>query len=237
GDDLRYLDWKILGKRDRFYIREFVAETNLNALILLDISSSMNYKNKFDYACVMAASLAYLLLSGNDAVGLIAFHEREALYLPPQTGMGYFHQFVRILETLEPAGKTDISSVISQLGWQMKRRSLLIFISDFWDETEKYISLIKVLKKKKNEIIAFHLLHPDETELPQGYFRFRDEETGTEMNVDADLFKKEYDRLLEKHTQELRHHFRLADIDHRLFSTGGSMADDLSDWLSRRTKK
>jgi uncharacterized protein (DUF58 family) len=173
GDEIRRLDWKVFGRSDRFYIREYDEETNLRATIVLDASGSMNYRGgkgilKFDYARKLAASLAYLLMSQQDAVGLITFDSKVREIIPCRTKITHLHLMLEAMVKTTPGKDTSLAPVIESLAQRLKRRGLVILISDFFDDPAALLQSIGVLRKKGHEVIALQLWDRDEIDFPFG---------------------------------------------------------------------
>jgi len=166
GDPLRHLDWRVLAKSDRKYIKQYEEETNLRAMLLVDTSASMGYGShgvtKLDYARQLAASLAYLMLRQNDAVGLFAFATGRAELIPPRSTMGHARPLLLLLERLTPGGATDFTSSLHSLAERMTRRGLVILISDLLDEPERIAQAIHHFRHRKHEVLVFHVLDPQE---------------------------------------------------------------------------
>src|SRR5437016_11092042 len=148
GDEIRRIDWKALGKFDRYFIKEYEDETNLRAYLLLDTSGSMDYASngvtKFDYGCTLAASLAYLILKQQDAAGLVTFSNRIESFIPPKAKRDYLTQLLHALENRWPGGETNVSRILEAFAAQLKRRGLLMLVSDLLDDPA---SLLKWLRR------------------------------------------------------------------------------------------
>ncbi len=190
GDDLRYFDWKVFGRTDRSYIKVFREETNVKTHILLDISQSMDYSShqvsKKQYAVWLAASLSYLLISQKDAVGLILFDTEIRKMVKPGSTSTHLRQILTALENLPEGKKTSLASVLHLIAPNIKRRSLIILISDLFDEPEAVIRGLAHFRHHHHEIIVFHILDQAEVEFPfSGQFQFLDMETGEKIDVDS----------------------------------------------------
>ena len=170
GDDLRYLDWKVFGKTDRYYIKQYEEETNLVCHLVLDTSESMNFGTegvlKSDYARTIAAALAYLIVGQHDAAGLTTFDEKVRKVLPPGSHGGHLRRIFEILEKSEPGGKTSIGSVLTQVSDQLRKRGLVIVISDLVGDVEDVLRGLRRLRGHKHDVIVFHVLDPAESEFP-----------------------------------------------------------------------
>lgn len=172
GDDLRYIDWRIFGRADRFYIKEYEEETNLRCNILVDASRSMAYGNgaggrsKFEYACTLAASLAYLLTSQQDAAGLITFDSGVRARLPESTGKVHLHNFVSVLESTKAEQGTDVKVLFHRLAEELRKRSMVILISDLLADVEDVVGGIEHICYAGHELIVLHVMDDDEWNFP-----------------------------------------------------------------------
>jgi uncharacterized protein (DUF58 family) len=171
GDDIRYVDWKIVGKTDRFFIKEFEEETNLRAYLFVDQSESMAYAHdegmrKFDYASTAAASLAYLMQQQADAVGLALFDDHVARTVPAKNTRGNLANIFQSLEEAKPDQKTKIGAVLQELASKMTHRSLVLLFSDLFDDVDGVLKGLRALGQRGHELIVFHVLDRDEVEFP-----------------------------------------------------------------------
>ena len=166
GDPLRHLDWRVLAKSDRKYLKQYEEETNLRASLLVDTSASMGYGSagitKLDYARQLAAALAYLMLTQNDAVGLFAFARSRGEHIPPRSTMGHLRPLLLLLEKLEPSGGTDFAASLHSLAERMTRRGLVVLFSDLLDEPDRIADAIHHFRHRKHEVLVFHILDPEE---------------------------------------------------------------------------
>ena len=166
GDPLRHLDWKVLAKSDRKYLKQYEEETNLRASLLVDTSASMAYGSagitKLDYARQLAAALAYLMLTQNDAVGLFAFAQGRGEQIPPRSTMGHLRPLLLLLERLAPTGGTDFAASLHSLAERMTRRGLIVLFSDLLDKPERIEAAIHHFRHRKHEVLVFHILDPQE---------------------------------------------------------------------------
>jgi len=171
GDDIRYIDWKIFGKSDRFYIKEFEEETNLRAFLFVDQSESMAYAHdegmsKFDYAATAASALAFLMQQQADAVGLDLFDESVVKALPATNTRGGLANLFNSLQHAEAKRKTRIGSVLMELASHMQKRSLVLLFSDLFDDTDEILKGLRALGQRGHELIVFHVFDRDEVEFP-----------------------------------------------------------------------
>ncbi len=171
GDDVRHLDWKVYAKSDRYAVKVFEDETNLRALLAVDVSGSMDYARnglptKARYASQLAAALSWLLLEQGDRVGLLTFNDSLVHYAPPAAQKTQFWQLVELLEHIDPKGKTSAAEVLSSLGERMPGRSMVMLFSDCFDFSGRLAAVAKQLHHQQKRVIVFQVLDPDEMELP-----------------------------------------------------------------------
>ncbi|MCB1209084.1 MAG: DUF58 domain-containing protein [Verrucomicrobiales bacterium] len=243
GDEIRRLDWKIFGRSDRFYIKEYDEETNLRATIVLDASGSMAYKgtagiSKFDYARKLAASIAYLLMSQQDAVGLITFDSKIREIIPNRTRITHLHQMLETLVKTEPGKETALAPVIESLVGRLKRRGMIILISDFFDDPVRLLQAIGVLRKKGHEVVVMQLWDRDELEFPFGrWARFENLENDEDfVQADPAAIRHRYLEVLANFQETLRVGLRRHQVDLLSLTTDESHSLALRQYLSLRMK-
>ncbi|MDZ4289651.1 MAG: DUF58 domain-containing protein, partial [Prosthecobacter sp.] len=243
GDDLRRLDWKIFGRADRFYIREYDEETNLRATLVLDASGSMNYRGqkgilKFDYARKLAAAMAYLLMSQQDAVGLITFDSKVREFIPNRTRITHLHHVLDTMIKTEPGKDTALAPVLESLAQRLKRRGLVILISDFFDDPNAILKAIGVLRKKGHEIIAMQLWDRDELNFPFGQWsRFESLENNEEfLLLDPATIRLRYMEVLRNFQEQLKDGFRKHQVDYLSLPTDEPHAAALRNYLALRMR-
>jgi uncharacterized protein (DUF58 family) len=240
GDEIRRIDWKALGKFDRYFIKEYEDETNLRAYLLLDTSGSMDYASdgvtKFDYGCTLAASLAYLILKQQDAAGLVTFSNRIESFIPPKAKRDYLTQILQALENRGAAGETDVGRILEDIAGQVKRRGLVILVSDLIDEPEPILKGLRLFRFKGNDVIVFHLLDPAELDLPfDGNILFEDlEETHLKVVADPRAIRKTYQAVVNEFIAEMRKQCHDDAIDYQLISTSTPLDQALASYLSWR---
>ncbi len=243
GDEIRRLDWKIFGRTDRFYIREFDEETNLRATIVLDASGSMNYRGqkgalKFDYARKLAASLAYLLMSQQDAVGLVTFDSKVRDIIPCRTKISHLHLMLETMVKTEPGKDTSLAPVIESLAQRLKRRGLVILISDFFDDPAALLQSIGVLRKKGHEVIALQLWDRDEIDFPFGnWARFENLENDDDfLLLDPATIRQRYLEVQKNFAEQLKDGFRKHQVDYLSLPTDESHSAALRSYLALRMR-
>lgn len=181
GDEIGSLDWKILARTDKYYVKLFEDETNLRAYILLDCSRSMAFQSgrlsKFDYACYLAAALSYLMLHQNDAVGLVLFDREIRQFLTPKARPTQFRRVLDLLDTAPAQSDTDVGTVLHEVAERIRRRGLVIVISDLIDDEQKVASGLQHFRHNKHEVIVFHVMDDAELTFPYDRLtRFKDME-------------------------------------------------------------
>jgi uncharacterized protein (DUF58 family) len=240
GDEIRRIDWKALGKFDRYFIKEYEDETNLRAYILLDTSASMDYASngvtKFDYGCTLTASLAYLILKQQDAAGLVTFSNRIEAFVPPKAKRDYLTQILHALESRGPSGETNVSKILEEIAAQVKRRGLVVLVSDLLDDAEQVLKGLRLFRFKGNDVIVFHLLDPAELELPfDGNILFEDiEEANLRVSADPRVIRRTYRQVVQDFIDRMRKQCHDDAIDYQLISTDTPLDRALASYLSWR---
>jgi len=209
GDDLKFLDWTLLARTDHYYIKRYEQETNLRCQILLDRSASMAFgtvgMTKWDYGCLLASCLAYLMLKQQDAVGLALLGAKPGLLVPPRCRGSHLNQIMRAMIQHPPTGTTDLAGSLRSILGVLKRRSLVVLVSDLIDDPEATLRSIRLLRSHRHDVIVFHVQDPAELEFTfEGATLFHDLETGEQMEVDPATVRTGY---LEQ-TQELQTMYR-----------------------------
>ena len=241
GDDLRRLDWRVLGRTDRHYIKEYEEDTNLRATLVVDASASMRYgppeRTKFDYAATLAASLATLLIEQRDPVGLALFDRAERGLLPPAATQAQLIQILGQLEGAKPDRETDLGVVLKTLAEKARRRGLLIIISDLLTDFDSFYDGLSRLEYRGHEVMIFQILDRDELELPfNDPVLFRDIEGSEELLAEPWGFRKAYREAMDEFLREVRDGCSRRGIDHLLLLTDQNLGDALSHYLHARAK-
>ncbi len=239
GDELRRIDWKLFARQDRYYVKEYEAETNLRALIFLDSSGSMGYSGggvtKLEYGSFIAASLSYLMLLQRDAVGLVTMGGEGLRVLAPRSNPNHLRAIITELEGLKPEGRTDIPAALEEVARKLHRRGLFIIISDFIDDPEFVERGFKHLQHRKNDIMAFHIADREEIDFPFSKVTlFRDMEEELEVTTDPRGIRREYRAAVDEHLRRIKAfcHAHFADYD--LFFTDEPLHRSLVRYLARR---
>ncbi len=242
GDAPKDIDWKVYGKTDRFFVKQYEEETNLKCNILLDTSKSMSYSSKgniskLEYASYLVASLSYLMIKQKDAVGLTLYSEQINKTLTPKASNSYLKEILFALNSVEPAGKTETANCLSGIAESVKRRGLVVIISDFFDEPDKVLSALKHFRFKKNEVIVFHILDP--LELNFAFDRdsiFIDMETAEEMTTQPRQIQKSYQESLNQFLRKIREGCLNTGIEYNLIDTSTTYDKSLYAYLQKRSR-
>lgn len=226
GDELKYLDWKIYGKTDRFFIKQFEAETNLRLYILLDASGSMNFKgeksslSKYETAATLAASLGYLALKQGDSVGLAAFNQGLLRFIPPRNSLSHLNILIKELAGMKVQGETSLTLELANIARSSKKRSLFILISDLIEDENALLSAVKLLRFKKHEVIVVQTLDPDEKEFPYlGNIVLESLEKEENLNLNSELFRADYKKAIENFIKFYQKAFRDIGVEHHFALT------------------
>jgi uncharacterized protein (DUF58 family) len=253
GDNLRFLDWRMLARTDRLYVKQYEEETNLKAQIVLDTSRSMLYQHghaltKLDYSAYLTAILALLMTRQQDAVGLTAFDQQIRLDMPPRTSARHFGDMMRQLEGIcdrlredqaapVSGGATNISDTLHGLAERFKRRCLIVLVSDLYDDPDQVIRSLHHLRHRRHEVILFHVFDRAEIEFPfQETSRFLDMETGRRIQIDPSFVRDDYREQIEGFTDFYRRGCAECQVDYVMTHTSVPYDLMLSRYLYRRYK-
>lgn len=242
GDPIRNIDWKVYAKSDRFYIKEYEEETNLKAYLLIDCSRSMafaadNRVDKLHYSLQLAAALAFLMLKQRDAVGLVGFDEKINTYVPPRSAASHLHVLLREMEGFNPSEKTNIAGTLHEMAERIKRRGLVIVISDLLDDPTQIIAGLKHFRHKKHEIIVFHVLDPKERDFSFPLEAiFKDMETGEQINTLPWQIKGDYQKIVGGVLERFARECRMSNIDYVPIDTAMSYDFSLFAYLNKRSR-
>jgi uncharacterized protein (DUF58 family) len=242
GDDLRHVDWNVFARTERIYLKRFKGETNSQLLILLDASASMTYGSgnitKLDYARYMAASLVYMSSQQRDASGLIVFDEDVKTYVPPSTRQGQLMRLLHAIEKAEGGLRTDFAKPFVHFQEFLRRRGIVVVLSDFYSDPEQIVKVIEPLRYRGNEVIMFHLLDPQEI-AP----KFRDPvllvdvEDDTAMEVSPEYARNEYREKMGAHRQKLSEKAAAAGLEYVFMDTSQPLDVGLRNYLSIRQRR
>src|SRR5436309_8387653 len=219
GDDLKDLDWNVLAKTDRYYVKKFEAETNVTGYLVMDLSASMAYTyrqelTKFDYAICLAAALGYLMIHQQDPVGLVTFDTRIQASLPPRSKRTQLGTILSILSNLKPAGETDLAACVHQLASMIRGKSLIMIFSDLLTDPEPVLQSLHHLRHRGHEIILFNILDEAEVQFPfEGLIEFTDVESPDRLTLDAKGMRSDYLQAMQEFRETYRHECAKAGID------------------------
>jgi uncharacterized protein (DUF58 family) len=240
GDDLRNIDWNVYARSERLYLKRYRGETNSFLTILLDASNSMQFGshrvNKMDYARYLAASLFYLAIHGQrDAAGLITFDDEIRNYIRPSTRQGQLHRLLAGLEQAEARARTDFAKPMRYFQEFLKRRGMVIVVSDFMEPAGEIITNIEPLRYHGNEVVLFHVLDPEDVRPKMsGPSILIDLETDTQMEVTPDYSKKEYREKIDAHLAELQDRTQAAGMGYYRMMTDQPLDAALRRYLTLR---
>lgn len=244
GDDLRYIDWRMWARSDRFYVKQFEEETNLRAYLLVDVSASMDWSShpeslptKFWYAKHLAASLALILLRQGDSVGLSAFHDEIVARVTPRGGQLHWYELLRHLNYLVPQGGTVAHTALTEVAVRLRRRGLVVLLSDLLVDPDTTLTALRFLRHQGHEVLVLHLIDPGERELPHtGNTRFFDPETGDELSVSVADVRAAYRGAVADALSEWERSLKPHGIDYVVVDTDTPLSRALRAYLRKRER-
>ncbi|MEK9138541.1 MAG: DUF58 domain-containing protein, partial [Bacteroidota bacterium] len=240
GDEIKHVDWKIYGKTDRYYIKQYEEETNLKSYIVLDASRSMAYASKgnlpkIQYASFLVAALSYMMIKQQDAVGLAVYDERVNTYLPPHSTKGYLRQILIALEKVNASHKTGGGRSLHQIADRIKRRGLVVVVSDLLDNPDDIIAALKHFRHKKNEVIVMHVLDPLERSFAfETDAEFKDMETDEHLMTQPWQIRKSYQQTMAAFLERFKRECRENYVDYVLLDTATPYDVALFQYLNKR---
>ena len=253
GDDIRHVDWKVYSRTEKVYLKQYQQETNLNLICVVDASESMGFgtvgeKNrdgsyfsststwtKYDHATAIAASLAYMAIQQQDSVGLAIFDQALSRYFKPSNSPGQWKVVVNELQQVPRWNKTNTGKILDQIAEKLNHRSLIVLVSDFFDDIESIRSGLRHLRYKKHEVMVLHVLDPAEIDFPfEDVTLFKGLEEMGELLTEPRALREGYLEQLRVFTDELKKTCRGMGIDYQRFSTGESLDVALSQFLAVR---
>ena len=241
GDDLRYLDWKVFGRTDKFYLKQFEEETNLVCRLLLDTSQSMTYQSahapmsKLDYARCVAAALCYMILQQQDSAGLATFDREVRALVRPSSNPSHLNQLLRVMEESRPERKTDTGPIFHSLAERFKKRGLVVILSDLFDDVDSMMAGLKHFRHRRHDVIIFHVLDPAEVDFP---FRqttmFRGLEQLPDVLAEPRGLRKAYLKEFDRYVRRLKRGCREHHVDYVQMRSDQSFEVALSSYLASR---
>ena len=239
GDDIRRMDWRLYARTDRYYIKQYEADTNTNFSILFDISKSMSFSSrgvsKLEYGSFLAACLAYLAHKQRDRVGILTFDADIVKHIPPSAK--HFNMVLHTLDQARAERPGHLSAPLNKMAEHFKRRGILLLISDFYDDPSAILDALKPLRFLGNDLIVFHILDPQEIDFNfDDASTFQDLESGEQVPVVPQSFRAEYRRLIQEHVSKLTTMFSEQRIDYARINTSEPLDRALFSYLSSRQK-
>ena len=239
GDDIRRMDWRLYARTDRYYIKQYEADTNTNFSILFDVSKSMSFASrgvsKLEYGSFLAACVAYLAHKQRDRVGILTFDADIVKHIPPSAK--HFNMVLHTLDQARAERPGHLSAPLNKMAEHFKRRGILLLISDFYDDPSAILDALKPLRFLGNDLIVFHILDPQEIDFDfDDASTFQDLESGEQVPVVPQSFRAEYRRLIQEHISKLTTMFSEQRIDYALINTSEPLDRALFSYLSSRQK-
>jgi uncharacterized protein (DUF58 family) len=237
GDSLRYIDWKVWGRTEEFYVKQFEDDTNVRCHIFLDTSGSMDFgaENKFDYARTLAAVLSYLMVRQHDAPGLVVFGAQARQTAPASSTRHHADEILALLTHAQAGGQNQLDEQLFQIAQTITRRGLAVVISDFLGATDGAFELLRTLHGQGQEVLVFHVLAPEEFDLPyEGEFIMEDAESGLEIPVHPESFRAEYKKRVEEFCERVRKECINLEIEYQRLRTDDPLDRALMAYLEKR---
>jgi uncharacterized protein (DUF58 family) len=239
GDDIRRVDWKLYARTDKYFVKQYEADTNANFSVLLDVSKSMGFGSqgisKLEYASFLAACLAYLSHRQRDRVGIVTFDNEVVSYVPASAK--HFNVLLHTLDRAKAERPGRMLDPLQKVAEHFRRRSILALISDFYEDPDDLLESLKAYRILGNDLVVFHVLDPAEIDFPYTEAsRFEDLETGEEIPVVPDSLAEQYRKLMREHIDALTTKFSEARIDYVLLNTSKPLDDALFHYLGNRER-
>ncbi len=239
GDALRTIDWRVFGRTDRYYTKLYEAETNFDCHLLIDASASMNYGSgkvsKLEYAKFLAASLAYVVLKQRDSVGLSVFDSEVRAYLPPRSAMGIILEIDKLLRDIKPTPRTSIAKQLHDIALMMKRRSMVVLISDLFSDVDDILAGLDHLRFDGHNVVVLHTLDPYELEFPfDGTWRFEGLEGEEPLTTQPQRIRDDYVASFGEYMESLRAGCVATHIDYTTVDTSRPLDTVLSEFFHQR---
>ena len=239
GDDIRRIDWKVWSKTDRYYIKQYEEETNLRTTLLVDLSESMQFGStkltKNEYACQIAASLAYLLLRQQDSVGMISFDDVIRATVPPSSKQNHLQAILASLDHEQPAKKTDLYHLLAQVADQQTRRGLIVLVSDLFVDRAGLFKGLKLLRTRGHDVMVFHVLDDEELDFTYaGTTKFEGMEDMGDLICDPRSLREGYQQAVQQFVEDLRRNCARQMIDYQTLRTSEHLDAVLAHYLTHR---
>ncbi len=241
GDEVKKIDWKLFGKTDRYYVKEYEEETNLKSYIILDKSGSMDYTSgkitKYDYGSYLTASLAYLMLKQQDATSLTLLDNKIETYIPPVAKRSHLNLILKTLQNTKCGGETAISPLLHEIAEKINKIGLIILISDLYDEPDKILSALKHFRYLGHEVIVFHVLDKNEIEFDfDRQTKFLDMESDKFLITESQHIRDVYKGSIKIFIDKIRTECLNNNIDYKLLTTDKLLSVGLIEYMNKRSK-
>ncbi|MBN2282057.1 MAG: DUF58 domain-containing protein [Candidatus Marinimicrobia bacterium] len=241
GDEVKNIDWKLFGKTDRFYVKEYEEETNLKSYILLDKSGSMNYTSqtvtKFDYAAYLSAALSYLMLRQQDAISLTLMDDNINTYIPPAAKRSHLDLILKTIQRAKCSGDTVLAPLLHQIAEKINKIGLIILISDLFDDPDAILSALKHFRYQGHEVIVFHVMDKNEIEFNFTHqIKFIDMENRNQLLTESQHIRENYKKSVDHFIESIRNQCLNNYIDYKLLTTDRSLDVALMEYLNKRKK-
>jgi len=241
GDEVKHIDWKLYGKTNRLYVKRYEEETNLRAHLILDTSKSMSYTSnkvsKLEYGSYLLAALSYLMISQQDAAGVVLFDEKIRSFIPPKSTPSHLNTLLNALDVPEPGNDTKIEPVLHEMAERINKRGLVIIISDLLDEPENVLNGLKHFRHRKQEVILFHILDRNELEFEfDSRTKFVDMESGDEITTDPWQVRNDYKNIILDLQKYYKRNCRLNKIDYVPLFTDDNLDKGLNEYFNKRQR-
>ena len=241
GDEIKYIDWKLWGKTDRFYIKQFEEETNLKCHVILDKSSSMSFGSnkitKFEYSKSLAAALSYLMIKQQDAIGLTTFDDKIDISIKPKSKISHLNLLLKTMHNSETGGETNISHLLHVMAESIHKRGLIILISDLLDEEKNIVEGLRHFRYKGHEVIIFHIIDPKEQDLDYNEnVNFIDIENNSTIMADSRIIRDKYNKAFNSFCAFYENECYQNKIDYIRITTDSSLDKALMQYLMKRSR-
>lgn len=239
GDDPRRIDWKAWSKTDKYYIKQYEEDTNLRSTLLVDVSQSMHFGtqhlNKYEYACAIAACLAYLLLRQQDSVGLVTFDQAVRSVVPPRSRRNHLHAVLAALDAERPAEKTDMFGVLRKVADEQTKRGMIVLISDLFTDRDGLFKGLKLLRHRGHDVLVLHVMDDEELDFNySGTTKFEGLEEMGDLVCDPRALREGYLKAVQAFLDELRRNCAKQTIDYQTIRTSANLDATLGHYLNHR---
>ncbi len=242
GDETKNIDWRVYARTNKYYVKQYEEETNLRAVLAVDSSTSMSYASKgmvskYEYAIYLTAALSMLMIKQRDAVGLAMYDTTVRKFLPPNSKQSYVTEILKTLSTHIPSNQTGTSDALDALAERIKRRGLVVIMSDFFDTRDSVLNALKHFRHRHHEVLAFHILDPREIDFKLGTgATFKDMETGEEMITQPHQICGAYSEAVMNFIKDIKKECFNHNIDYQLIETSTPFDKALRDYITKRRK-